>query len=131
MTTPQSAACDYRSAMSNLVVEHGEGSFSRSLRQRRFIVAGVIAGVEAVLVLADVVPWWAAVLAALAAVGIYVAWARDHSAPAVRSISWVAAASQLIVVLVPVAIVLVGLLAIVGIVVLAAIALTVLLLDRR
>jgi hypothetical protein len=117
--------------MSNVVVEHGEGSFSRGLRQRRFIVAGVVAAVEAVLVLADVLPWWVAVLAAVAAVAIYVVWARDHSVSAVRSISWVAAASQLIVVLVPVAIVLVGFLAIVGIVVLAAAALTVLLLDRR
>jgi hypothetical protein len=112
-------------------VEHGEGSFSRSLRRRRVIVAGVIAGVEAILVLTDIVPWWAAVLAAVAAVALYVGWAREHSAPAIRSVAWVAAASQLVVVLVPVAIVLIGLLAIVGIVVLAAVALTVLLLDRR
>ncbi len=117
--------------MSNAVVEHGEGSFSRSLRRRRFIVAAVVAGVEAVLVLADVIPWWVAILAAIAAVATYVGWARDHSAPIVRSIAWVAAASQLVVVLVPVAIVLAGLLAIVGVVVLAAIALAVLLLDRR
>lgn len=117
--------------MSNVVVEHGEGSLSRTLRRRRFVVAGVIAGVEAILVLADIVPWWAAVLAAVATVAIYVVWAREHSSALVRSVAWVAAASQLVVVLVPVAIVLVGLLAIVGIVVLAAIALAVLLLDRR
>jgi len=117
--------------MSNVVVEHGEAPFSRRLRRRRFIVAGVIAGVETILVLTDVVPWWAAVLAAIAAVAIYVAWAREHVSPLVRSVAWVAAASQLVVVLVPVAIVLAGLLAIVGVVALAVIALTVLLLDRR
>ncbi|WP_411277930.1 hypothetical protein [Gaiella sp.] len=117
--------------MSNVVVEHGEGLFSRSLRRRRFIVSGIIAGIEAVLVLADVIPWWVAILAAAAAVAIYVGWARQHPAPIVRSIAWVTAASQLVVVLVPVAIVLVGLLALVGVVVLAAIALGVLLLDRR
>lgn len=39
--------------MSNLVVEHGESSFSRRLRRRRFAVAGVVAGLEAVLVLVD------------------------------------------------------------------------------
>ena len=94
-------------------------------------VAGVIAGVEAILVLTDVVPWWAAVLAAIAAVAIYAVWAREHVSPLVRSVAWVAAASQLVVVLVPVAIVLAGLLAIVGVVALAVIALTVLLLDRR
>jgi len=117
--------------MSNVVVEHGEGPFSRSLRRRRFIVAGVIAGVEAVLVLADLIPWWAAILAAIAAVAIYVGWARAHTIPIVRSVAWVGAASQLVVVLVPVAIVLVGLLALIGVVALAVIALTVLLLDRR
>jgi len=117
--------------MSNAVVEHGEGPFSRRPRRRRLIVAGVIAGIEAALVLADVIPWWVAILAAVVAVAIHVGWAREHSAPLVRSIAWVAAASQLVVVLVPVTIVLVGLLAIVGVVVLAAVALAVLLLDRR
>ncbi|MCY7303282.1 MAG: hypothetical protein LH654_09670 [Thermoleophilia bacterium] len=117
--------------MSYVVVEHGEGPFSRGLRRRRFIAAGVIAGVEAVLVLADLIPWWAAVLTAIAAVAIYVGWAREHTNPIVRSVAWVLGASQLVVVLVPVAIVLVGLLALVGVVVLALLALTVLLLDRR
>ena len=117
--------------MSFVVVEHGETPSARRLRRRRFIVAGVIAGVEAILVLTDVVPWWAAVLAAIAAVAIYVGWAREHISPLVRSVAWVAAASQLVVVLVPVAIVLAGLLAIIGVVVLAVIAITVLLLDRR
>lgn len=117
--------------MSNVVVEHGEGSFSRTLRRRRFLVAGAIALVEAILVLADIIPWWVAVLAAVIAFAIYLGWAREHSAPVTRSVAWVVTASQLVVVLVPVAIVLIGLLAIIGIVVLAAIALTMLLLDRR
>ncbi len=117
--------------MSNLVVEHGESSFSRRIRRRRFAVAGVVAGLEAVLILANALPWWAPVLAAGGSVALYVGWARDHSAPIVRSVAWIAAASQLVVVLIPVAIVLVGFLALVGIVVLAGIALTALLLDRR
>jgi hypothetical protein len=117
--------------MPYVVVEHGETPFSRSLRRRRLVVAGVIAGVEAILVLTDVVPWWTAVLAAIAAVAIYVGWAREHGSSLVRSLAWIAAASQLAVVLVPVAIVLAGLLAIVGVVALAVIALTALLLDRR
>lgn len=117
--------------MSYVVVEHGESRISRSLRRRRFIVAGVIAGVEAVLVLADLIPWWVAILAAIVAVALYVGWAREHASSMVRSAAWVVAASQLVVVLVPVAIVVAGLLAIVGVVALAVIALTVLLLDRR
>ncbi|MSO95216.1 MAG: hypothetical protein EXQ81_05405 [Thermoleophilia bacterium] len=117
--------------MSNLVVEHREGSFSRGLRRRRFIVAGGVATVEAVLVLADLVPWWAVVVAAVAAMAFYVGVGRAHSVPIIRSVSWVAAASQLVVVLVPVAVVLLGFLAFVGVVVLAVLALIVLLLDRR
>ena len=117
--------------MSNSVVEHRESPLSRSLRRRRFVVAGVIAGLEAVLVLVGIVPWWLAVVAAVVAVTAYAGWAREHPAPFVRSVGWVAAASQLVVVLVPVGIVLLGLLALVGVVALAAVALTVLLLDRR
>ena len=118
-------------SMSNLVVEHREGSFTRSLRRRRFVVAGSVAAVEALLVLAGALPWWLAVMFAVSSVAVYVGWARDNSNAAIRSIAWVAAASQLIVVLVPVAFVLAGLLALVGLVVLAAIALAALLLDRR
>ena len=117
--------------MTDLVVEHHERPFSRRLRRRRIQIAIGIAVVEAVLVLATVVPWWLAVAAAVASVGLYLGYGREHAAPGVWSATWVAAVSQLIVVLVPVGIVLVGLLALVGVVILAAVALTVLLLDRR
>ena len=61
----------------------------------------------------------------------YVWVGRDHPSPTVRGVSWVAAVSQLIVVLVPAGVVVVGVLALVLVVVLAAVALAVLLLDRR
>ncbi len=121
----------YSEGMTNLVVEHRESPFSRRLRHRRVRIAIGIAAVEAVLVLVGVMPWWLAVVAAVASVGLYVGYGREHAAPAVRSASWVAAVSQLIVVLVPVAIVLVGLVAIVGVLILAAVALIVLLRDAR
>ncbi len=117
--------------MSNIVVEHRESPLVRRLRRRRFAIAAAIAAIEAILVLAGVVPWWVAVLASFAAVAVYLGWARRQRSPLVRTVAWIAAASQLVVVLVPVAIVLVGLLAVVGLVLLAVIALTVLLLDRR
>ena len=117
--------------MTDLVVEHHESPFSRRLRRRKAHIAIGIAAVESVLVLVGVIAWWLVIVAAVAGVALYVGFGRDHSEPTVRSITWVAAVSQLIVVLVPVAIVLVGLFAIVAVVALAAIALTVLLLDRR
>lgn len=117
--------------MTDLVVEHRESPVSRRLRRRRIQIAIGIAAAEAVLVLASVVPWWLAVAAAVASVALYLSIGREHNAPGVRSATWVAAVSQLIVVLVPVGIVLVGLLALVGVVLLAVVALIVLLLDRR
>ena len=117
--------------MTNLVVEHRESQLSRRLRRRRTPIAVGIAAAEAVLVLVGIVPWWAAVVAAVAFVALYVSFGRGHASPAVRAATWLAAVSQLIVVLVPVGVVLIGVLALVGFVVLAAVALTVLLLDRR
>ena len=117
--------------MTNVVVEHGESrsravSAVAAIRRRR-----VRRGVEAVLVLADVLPWWVVRCRGRRDDRALPRLGREHTAPIVRSVHWVAAASQLVVVLVPVAIVLVGLIALVGIVVLAAVALAVLLLDRR
>jgi hypothetical protein len=117
--------------MSGYIVEHRESRFARRLRRRRLQVALAVAAVEAMLVLVGAIPWWLVVALAVAAVAGYVWVGRDHRNPTIRAASWVAAVSQLIVVLVPVAVVVVGLLAIVLVVVLAVGALAALLLDRR
>jgi len=62
---------------------------------------------------------------------LYLWLGRDHTSPGVRAATWIAAVSQLIVVLVPVGLVVVGILAIVAVAILAAVALAMLLLDRR
>ena len=117
--------------MSGLVVEHRESQLSRRLRRRRVQIAVGIAAVEAVLVVAGILPWWIVVAAAAGSVALYVWVGRGHHSPGVRAGTWLAAVSQLIVVLVPVGIVFVGVLAIVLIALLAVVALAVLLLDRR
>jgi len=61
----------------------------------------------------------------------YAAWGRDHRNADVRVVTWTAAVSQLIVVLVPVVAGAVVVLAAVAVVACAALALAVLLLDRR
>jgi hypothetical protein len=121
----------YRTGMSNLVLEHRDTRFSRRLRRRRTEVALVIAVAEAVLLLAGLVPWWFAVAAAAASVGAYVWVGRSHASPMVRAVTWVAAVSQLIVVLVPVGLVVAGVLVLTLLAAAAAVALAVLLLDRR
>jgi hypothetical protein len=117
--------------MSGLVVEHRESQLSRRLRRQRVQIAFAIAVVEAILVLVGIVPWWLVVALAAGSVALYVWFGRGHASPGVRAATWLAAVSQLIVVLVPIGLVFVGILAIVVIAVLAAVALAMLLLDRR
>lgn len=117
--------------MSNLILEQGDTPFSRRLRRHRAQIALVIALLEAILVVAGVLPWWVVAATAAIAVAAYVWFGRGHSSPVVRGITWVVAVSQLVVVLVPVGLVVAGVLAIVILVVIAVVALAVLLLDRR
>jgi hypothetical protein len=117
--------------MSGVIVEHRETQLSRRLRRRRVQIALGIAAVEAILVVVGVLPWWLVVAAAAGSVALYVWVGRDHSSPGVRAGTWLAAVSQLMVVLVPLGLLFVGVLAIVVVAILAAVALAVLLLDRR
>ena len=61
-TPTRRARCVYRMGMSGLVVEHRESQFSRRLRRRRVQIAVGIAAVEAVLVVAGILPWWLVVV---------------------------------------------------------------------
>ena len=116
---------------SQLLIEHGESRLARRVRHNRYKVALAIAAIEGILVLAGAIPWWLVVLLALGALAAYVGWGRDHESADVRVVTWTAAVSQLVVVLVPVlAGALVVLMAVV-VVACAALALAALLLDRR
>jgi hypothetical protein len=114
-----------------LLVEHRESRFGQRLRTTRYKVALALAALEGVLVLAGAIPWWLAVIAAVAAVGGYVAWGRDHQSPDVRVVTWTAAVSQLIVVLVPIVAAALVALAVLVVIVLAVLFLAALLLERR
>jgi hypothetical protein len=101
------------------------------LRERRLRLALLIGLVESVLVLVGDSGWYWVLLAAVAAVAFYLFVGRNQRFHAVREISWIAAASQLIAVLVPVLWVLVKTIAIVALVLMAGILLVLLLADRR
>jgi hypothetical protein len=111
-------------------VEHGETREVRFLRRRRLQIALVVAAIEGVLVLAGSIPWWAVLVAAAVALGAYTL-ARDTRSQAVHQLTWIAAVSQLVVVLVPVAAAALTALAIVTLVLVALLALWLLLRDRR
>jgi hypothetical protein len=116
---------------SHVLIEHRETRLARRLRSNRLKVALAIAVLEGILVLAGAIAWWVVVLLALVALAAYLAWGREHRSADVRVVTWTAAVSQLLVVVVPVLAGLVVVLAAVVVVLLAAVALAALLLDRR
>lgn len=113
------------------MIEHRESGLARRLRQNRYRAALAVAAIEGILVLAGAIPWWLVVLVALGAVAGYVTWGREHESADVRVVTWTAAVSQLLVVLVPVLAGALVVLAAVVVVLLAVLALVALLLDRR
>jgi hypothetical protein len=112
------------------VIEHRESGPRRWLRERRLAIAVWIAVIEGVLFLVGAIPRLLTLaVAAVVVVGYF--WLGHRLRPlAVREIAWIAAVSQALVMLVPILAIVVGTLALVGVAILAAIAL-VLLLARR
>lgn len=113
------------------IIEHGEGRADRRLRVNRLRIALAIAVAEGIAVLAGGIPWWVTVVLALLGVGAYLGFGRAHEHPRVRAITWIAAVSQLIVVLVPALVAIAVAVAVVALVLLAFAVLGALLLDRR
>jgi uncharacterized membrane protein YphA (DoxX/SURF4 family) len=111
-------------------IEHGSSRPGRWLRERRLRVTFWIAAIEGLLFLFGVLHLWAAV--ALAGIAVLFWWyaGRTHRSDVLRQGSWVFAASQLLVLCVPIAFAVVKALAI-GIVALLAIAALILLFNRR
>jgi hypothetical protein len=112
-------------------IEHRSSRTGRWLRARRLRLALWIAVAEGLLVIFDVIPGWTALLVGALILAFYLLLGRRLRSDTVRQASWVAAASQVFVALVPVLLFFVGILAVIALAVLAAIALVALLADRR
>ncbi len=108
--------------------ESGRGLWLRARRLRLALLIGLI---ESLLVVLGGLGWFWVLALAAAAVALYVFLARSVGYHAVREVAWIAAASQLIAVIVPVLWEVAKLLAIVLLVVMAAALLVMLLMDRR
>jgi hypothetical protein len=112
-------------------IEHGQGRLGTLLRERRWHLVLWIVLVEGILVLFDAIPWWTVLVLAVLAFALYIGTGRGHRNSAVREGTWIAAVSQLVVVLVPVLALVLTALAIVALVLVAVGVLALLLLDRR
>lgn len=113
------------------VLEHGESRTTRWLRQRRLRIALLIGFVETLLVLFNGVGWFWVLAAAVVAVALHFFVSPRLKYETVHQITWTAAVSQIIAVLVPILWPLAQFLAVVVLVLLGAALLALLLLDRR
>ena len=110
------------------VIEHGTSSMGRWLRQHRLRIAASISLVEGLLIVVNVISWWAALPIAALVILFYWYAGRTSTSYTLRQASWVGAVSQALVLLVPIifaiaatiAIAVVGILAIVVLVALFA-----------
>jgi hypothetical protein len=116
---------------SGQLVEHGSTPLGRWLRARRLRFAAWIALVEGLLVLIHVLPRIPAIILAAAIIVFYFGFGRQVHADSLRQVSWIAAMSQALVILVPVLAVLIWGVAVLALAVLAVVALFVLLQDRH
>ena len=112
-------------------IEHGSTRPGRWLRLRRIRLTLGLAAVEGLLYLVGVLGWWEAVLFAVVGGGFWWFAGRTSRSDVVREVSWILAASQLIVLCVPLALGLVKAVAIAVVALLAVIALIFLFTDRR
>lgn len=112
-------------------IEHGSTRTGRWLRENRLRIALWIAVVEGVLVLVDVIPWGIALAIAAALILFWLFIGRELQVDSARQSSWIAAASQVFVVLIPVFVFILKAVAVVALAILAIVALVLLFRDRR
>jgi hypothetical protein len=113
------------------IIEQGHSRLGAVLRTNRLRIALAVVVVEGLLVLFGAVPWWIVLVLAAATVGLYFAVGRESDHQAIREASWIAAVSQVAVVLVPAITLVVTTLAVVAVVVAAVVALVLLFRERR
>jgi len=112
-------------------LEHRSSRTGRWLRARRVRIAFWIAVAEGILIVVHAISWWAAVLvAALVVVGWFSLGHRLGS-DTLRQAGWIAAVSQALVALVPILVLVVGTLALILVGLLAVVALVLLFSSRE
>jgi hypothetical protein len=115
------------------VIEHRTSRAGRWLRPRRLRIAFLIAVVETLLILPpiDVLDWFPVLAIAVIVFALYFFVGRKSRFDAVRQLTWTAAASQVLPVVVPVVVVVVGTLVVVAVLALLLVVGALLFLDRR
>ena len=112
-------------------LEHGSTRPGRWLRERRTQIALLIALVEGVLVILDVIPERAALVVAAVVIIGYLTVGRRLASDSARQLAWIATLSQSLVALIPLLLFVLTALAFLALAVIAVFALIALFADRR
>lgn len=121
----------FRDLSQERVLEHRSSRTGRWLRERRLRIALWIAVIEGILVVFHAIPRLAALVGAAILIAFYFLVGRDLRSGLARQASWIAAASQAFVALVPLLVIVVGTLALIAVGIIAVLALFVLFADRK
>jgi hypothetical protein len=116
--------------MTTRAIEHGSSRGGRWLHERRLRFTLWLATIEGLLFLLKVLHWWAAVALAVIAVGVWYYAGRTSRSDTIRQTTWIFAAAQLLVLLVPIVLAFVKTVAIVVVAMLAVAALVFLFTER-
>jgi hypothetical protein len=117
--------------MTSHVLEHGSSRPARWLRMHRLRFTLWIALAEALLVIVHVLSWWVVVLFAAVAVALWWFAGRRSRSDVLREGTWIAAASQLLVTMVPIVLLVAGTVAILVVALFAVGALIILFAERK
>jgi len=118
-------------SLGQAVIEHQSSRTGRWLRARRVRISLWIAVIEGLVVAFEKdFSRWTVIVVALPLLALYLVWGRNATSDTLRQISWIAAASQALAVVVVVLSFIIAWLALVIAGIFAAIALLFLLVDR-
>jgi hypothetical protein len=112
------------------VLEHGTTKSGRWLRANRVKIAIWIAVAEGLLIIVGALPRLPSIFLAIVIVGLYFWLGRRVTWDAGRHAFWIAAASQALVALIPILVIVVGTFALIAVGFIAVIALILLFTDR-
>jgi hypothetical protein len=116
--------------MSGHVLDHGTSRSGRWLREHRLRFTFWVAVAEGLLVVLHVLHWWLIVPLAAIAIGFWWYAGRSSRSFTIRQASWIFAASQTLVLLVPIVLFIATTIAIAVIVLIAVAALIILFTER-
>ena len=115
-------------------IEHGSGPVSRWLRANRLKVALAVGVAETITIVATHLSWWSAVLLAGIIFALHIGVGRKAKSELARQLSWTAAGSQVLPVVVPAVVVLVSAIVVAVVVIIVVIAVVIaamLFIDRK